>query len=83
MEDGDSRYLSMEALRSDSAHLFKSDMFSLGMTLYDAAGGGPLPKSGEEWHKLRQGDVRDFVGLSKDFNDLIKVSRPHIDTILH
>lgn len=80
MEDGDSRYLSLEALNLDCAYLyeaemlFKADMFSLGMTLYEAGGGGPLPKGGEEWRKLRQGDVPDLKGLSRDFNDLIKVN---------
>lgn len=73
IEDGDCRYLSKEALNLDSTHLLKADMFSLGMTLYEAGGGGPLPKNGTEWHKLRQGDVPDLKGLSRDFNDLIKL----------
>lgn len=74
VEDGDCRYLSMEALNLDCTHLFKADMFSLGMTLFEAAGGGPLPKNGDEWQKLRHGEVPDLKRLSRDFNDLIKVS---------
>lgn len=74
MEDGDCRYLSLEALNSDSKHLFKADMFALGMTLYEAGGGGPLPKNGVEWQKLRRGEVPDLKCLSRDFNDLIKVT---------
>lgn len=74
MEDGDCRYLSLEALNLDCKHLFKADMFSLGMTLYEAGGGGPLPKNGHEWQKLRRGQVPDLGGISRDFNDLIKVN---------
>lgn len=74
MEDGDCRYLSLEALNLDCTHLFKADMFSLGMTLYEAGGGGPLPKNGHEWQKLRRGQVPDLGGISRDFNDLIKVN---------
>lgn len=75
--EGDCRYLSKEALNlpiSDCRHLFKVDMFSLGATLYEAGGGGPLPKNGVEWHNLRDGKVPDLKGISRDFNDLIKVN---------
>lgn len=74
VEDGDCRYLSKEAMNGKYNHLIKADMFSLGMTLYEAGGGGPLPKNGTEWHKLRDGFVPDLKGLSRDFNNLIKVS---------
>lgn len=72
-EEGDCRYLSLDALNADFKHLFKADMFALGMTLYEAGGGGPLPKNGTEWQKLRHGEVPDLKCLSKDFNNLIKV----------
>lgn len=65
--------MSKEALNLDCAHLFEADMFSLGLTLYEAGGGGPLPKNGELWHQLRHGEVPYLKRLSKDFNDLIKV----------
>lgn len=74
VEEGDCRYLPKEILQEDFKHLFKADIFSLGMTLYEAAGGGPLPKNGPEWHKFREGDFPDLPNLSKDFNALIKVS---------
>lgn len=74
LEDGDCRYMSVEALNLDCTHLFKADMFSLGMTLFEAGGGGPLPKNGTLWHKLRNGEVPDLKGISRDFNKLIKVS---------
>ncbi|CAD7086217.1 unnamed protein product [Hermetia illucens] len=73
VEEGDCRYLPKEILQEDFKHLFKADIFSLGMTLYEAAGGGPLPKNGPEWHKFREGDFPDLPNLSKDFNSLIKL----------
>lgn len=73
VEEGDCRYLPNEILQEDFTHLQKADIFSLGITLYEAAGGGPLPKNGPEWHRLRDGDVPDLPNLSREFNDLIKL----------
>ncbi|XP_060645000.1 wee1-like protein kinase [Drosophila nasuta] len=71
VEEGDCRYLPKEILQEDYNNLFKADIFSLGITLYEVAGGGPLPKNGPEWHKLRHGEVPVIPTLSKDFNELI------------
>ncbi|KAH8305499.1 hypothetical protein KR018_012252, partial [Drosophila ironensis] len=71
VEEGDCRYLSKEILHEDYSNLFKADIFSLGITLYEVAGGGPLPKNGPEWHKLRNGEVPVLPNLSRDFNELI------------
>lgn len=71
VEEGDCRYLPAEILHEDFSHLQKADIFSLGITLYEAAGGGPLPKNGAEWHKLRAGQVPRLSNLSAEFNDLI------------
>lgn len=32
-----------------------------------------MPKNGELWHKLRNGNVPDLPVISREFNDLIKV----------
>lgn len=73
IEEGDCRYLPNEILQEDFRDLYKADIFSLGITLYEAAGGGPLPKNGPEWHMLRNGQVPDIASLSREFNDLIKL----------
>ncbi|XP_018784172.1 PREDICTED: wee1-like protein kinase isoform X2 [Bactrocera latifrons] len=57
----------------DFSNLFKADIFSLGMTLFEAAGGGPLPKNGPEWQNLRNGEVPNIPTLSPEFNELIKL----------
>lgn len=49
--------------------------FDVGLTIYEAGGGGPLPKNGEEWHNIREGKLKELQHHSRDFNDLIKVRR--------
>lgn len=45
---------------------------SLTEILISAGGSGPLPKNGPDWHRLRNGNVPDLPGISREFNDLIK-----------
>lgn len=68
VEDGDGRYLPKEMLsgKYDSSTIMKVDIFSLGMTVYEAVSALRLPSDGPEWHFLRDGfvpDIEDF-GLS-------------------
>lgn len=73
VEEGDCRYLPNEILQEDYSHLEKADIFALGITLYEAGGGGPLPKNGPIWHDLREARVPDLPNVSREFNKLIKV----------
>ena len=55
VEEGDSRYMSLELLSGDHKDLTKSDIFSLGCTLYEVCLGRELPMNGSEWQEIRAG----------------------------
>ncbi|CAG9134337.1 unnamed protein product [Plutella xylostella] len=72
VEEGDCRYLPKEVLQEDFTHLTKADIFAFGLTLFEAGGGGPLPKNGQQWHDIRDGKLPDLPRLSREFNQLLK-----------
>ncbi|XP_012539238.1 wee1-like protein kinase 2 isoform X2 [Monomorium pharaonis] len=89
VEEGDCRYLPTEILREDFTHLTKADIFALGLTVYEAGGGGPLPKNGSEWHAIRQGKLADLPHCTRDLNNLLKlmisydpVTRPSVESLM-
>lgn len=89
VEDGDCRYMPKELLNENYGCLQKADVFAFGMTLYEAAGGGPLPKNGDEWQQLRSGQIPYLKRYSSTFNQIIKSmlhpdpqKRPHVKCIL-
>ncbi|CAF3716584.1 unnamed protein product [Rotaria sordida] len=55
-EDGDSRYLALEALQKSNSkqiNIGKCDIFSLGLTLYVCGTNREMPIQGNEWQQLR------------------------------
>ncbi|XP_050533631.1 wee1-like protein kinase [Daktulosphaira vitifoliae] len=84
VEDGDARYLPKEMLsgKYDSSTITKVDIFSLGMTAYEAISGSRLPSDGPEWHYLRDGFVPDIDGfrlslLLANMIDPLPLNRPN------
>jgi len=71
VEEGDSRYMSMELLSGDHSDLTKSDVFSLGASLYEVCLGRPLPANGDEWQRIRAGILYPMPHISQDLRKLI------------
>eukprot|EP00529_Nitzschia_sp_RCC80_P007591 CAMPEP_0113450154 /NCGR_PEP_ID=MMETSP0014_2-20120614/5676_1 /TAXON_ID=2857 /ORGANISM="Nitzschia sp." /LENGTH=1277 /DNA_ID=CAMNT_0000341469 /DNA_START=205 /DNA_END=4039 /DNA_ORIENTATION=- /assembly_acc=CAM_ASM_000159 len=79
VEEGDSRYMSMELLSGDHADLTKSDIFSLGMTMYEVSLGGNkvLPSNGPEWQALRSTGAPLLPGVPPELYDIIQQMLRH------
>eukprot|EP00041_Stephanoeca_diplocostata_P028449 m.807408 g.807408 ORF g.807408 m.807408 type:complete len:780 (+) comp23378_c0_seq2:233-2572(+) len=74
VDEGDSRYMAPELLNEyePGRNLSKADIFSLGITVHELASCQPLPKSGEEWLRLRRGAARHLPRYSHRLNGLIE-----------
>ncbi|GAB1610531.1 wee1-like protein kinase 2 [Argonauta hians] len=71
VEEGDCHYLPKEILAEDFRNLYRADIFSLGLTAYEMAGGGPLPKNGDIWHSLRDDGLPYLSQYPVEFNKLL------------
>ncbi|KAG8196799.1 hypothetical protein JTE90_027517 [Oedothorax gibbosus] len=72
VEEGDCRYIPAELLQDDYRYLPKADIFALGLTIYEVCGGGPLPKNGDEWHSIREGNLPYIAYYSQGLNEIIR-----------
>jgi len=74
VEEGDSRYMSMELLSGDHADLTKSDIFSLGIAMYELCLGSNknLPSNGPEWQGLRSGRILPPPNTTDELFQIIK-----------
>lgn len=104
LEEGDCRYLPKELLNEEQiSDVTKADIFSLGCSVYELvlifyllefvdkfqAIRKPLPKSGDEWNQIRDGDLPLPPCFSKEFQMILKQmmhsdpeQRPSADQLL-
>jgi len=73
VEEGDSRYMSMELLSGDLDDLTKSDIFSLGATLYEICLGRSLPENGQEWQDIRRGSLPSMPNTAFELQMIIRI----------
>ncbi|KAG6967192.1 hypothetical protein JG687_00004406 [Phytophthora cactorum] len=78
--EGDNRYLSRELLEGNRSNLRAGDIFALGATIYELALGTTLASGGEEWQKIRDGDLVMFRQYSNSLQHLI-ASMMHPDAL--
>lgn len=80
IEEGDSRYMSMDLLREDHHDLTKSDVFSLGATMYEICINRSLPSDGQEWQDIRKGRLAPMNNTPMELQSIIvSMMHPHID----
>jgi wee1-like protein kinase len=86
VEEGDSRYMSLELLSGDrNCDLTKSDVFSLGATMYELCLRRPLPMNGQEWQDIRAGRLSEdldkvvdaeLASIIRRMMDVVSLNRP-------
>ncbi|KAL3817212.1 hypothetical protein ACHAXA_001767 [Cyclostephanos tholiformis] len=91
VEEGDSRYMSMELLLGVLDDLTKSDIFSLGATMYEICMGRleNLPENGQEWQDIRQGKLLPMPNTAIELQTIVRdmmapdwITRPSADNLL-
>jgi len=70
--EGDSRYLPLEVMNSKYEKLDKTDIFSLGATLFELASGNELPSGGQLYEDLRRGRVPLLPTITTSFMTMIR-----------
>merc|ERR1712233_261588 len=75
-EEGDCRYMAPEFLEMevDRSKLTKADIFSLGLTIYEAASLKKLPRNSLDdpnYENIKRGKLQYLSCYSEDFNNLI------------
>merc|ERR1711935_536669 len=80
VEEGDSRYMSMELLGGDHADLTKSDIFSLGIAMYELCLGSSkaLPSNGPKWQSLRSGCIIPPPNTTDNLLQMIKKMKSNL-----
>jgi len=71
VQDGDNRYRSYEVMSQNHSDLSKSDIYSLGASVYELARGKALPARGKELVDLRKGKFNPVKGYPDDLNKLL------------
>jgi wee1-like protein kinase len=73
VEEGDSRYMSLELLTGEKGtDLTKSDIFSLGVTMYEICLGRALPMNGPEWQDIRAGILSPLPNADREMASIIQ-----------
>jgi serine/threonine protein kinase len=75
INEGDIAYGAPEVLQCKACPA--SDIFSLGLVIFEAATGVVMPECGDQWQALRRGELPQVPNLSKELLNMIKrMTRP-------